>query len=76
LASGEARAPESEFLDLAEISSEALAAARPAIGRLGLRVQTDIRPALLEGDSLLVHQLVTNLIDNAGTTSGRVQIRS
>jgi signal transduction histidine kinase len=65
LASGEAGTGESEPLDLAEISSEALAAARPAISRLGLHVQTDILPAPLDGDALLVHQLVTNLIDNA-----------
>jgi signal transduction histidine kinase len=65
LASGEAGTGESEPLDLAEISSEALAAARPAISRLGLDVQTDIQPALLDGDPLLVQQLVTNLIDNA-----------
>jgi signal transduction histidine kinase len=65
LASGEAGTGESEPLDLAEISSEALAAARPAISRLGLHVQTDILPAILDGDPLLVQQLVTNLIDNA-----------
>ena len=65
MASGEAGTGESEPLDLAEISSEALAAARPAISRLGLHVQTDLQPALLDGDPLLVQQLVTNLIDNA-----------
>jgi signal transduction histidine kinase len=65
LASGEAGTGESEPLDLAEISSQALAAARPSISRLGLHVQTDIRPAALDGDALLVRQLVTNLIDNA-----------
>jgi signal transduction histidine kinase len=65
LASGEAGTGESEPLDLARISSEALAAARPAISRLDLDVETDIQPALLDGDPQLVQQLVTNLIDNA-----------
>jgi signal transduction histidine kinase len=65
LASGEAGTGASEPLDLAEISGEAVAAAGPAISRLDLNVQTDIQPALLDGDPLLVQQLVTNLIDNA-----------
>jgi signal transduction histidine kinase len=67
LASSEAgpgqREPES--LDLAAITSAALAATRPAISRLGLHVHADIQPAILDGDPLLVQQLVTNLIDNA-----------
>ena len=65
LASGEAGTGEREPLDLAAITSAALAAARPAISRLGLHVQTDIQPAILDGDPLLVQQLVANLIDNA-----------
>jgi signal transduction histidine kinase len=65
LASSEGGACESEPLDLGGIVSEALAAACPAISRLGLHVQTDIQPASLDGDPLLVQQLVTNLIDNA-----------
>jgi len=65
LASSEAGPGEREPLDLAAITSEALAAARPAISRLGLNVHADIQPAILDGDPLLVQQLVTNLIDNA-----------
>jgi signal transduction histidine kinase len=65
LASSEADPGDREPLDLAAITSTALAAARPAIGRLGLNVQTDIQPAALDGDPLLIQQLVTNLIDNA-----------
>ena len=65
LASSEAGTGEHEALDLAAITSEALAAARPAISRLGLHVQTAIQPTILDGDPLLVQQLVTNLIDNA-----------
>jgi signal transduction histidine kinase len=65
LASSEAGPGEHQPADLAAITSAALAAARPAITRLGLHVQTDIQPATLDGDPLLVQQLATNLIDNA-----------
>jgi signal transduction histidine kinase len=65
LASSEADPGEPESLDLAAITGEALAAARPAISRLGLHVHAAIQPAALDGDPLLVQQLVTNLIDNA-----------
>jgi signal transduction histidine kinase len=65
LASSEAGPGEREPVDLATITSAALAAARPAIGRRGLSVHADIQPAILDGGPLLVQQLVTNLIDNA-----------
>jgi signal transduction histidine kinase len=77
LASSEAGTGEREPADLAAITSEALAAARPAISRLGLHVQTDLQPAALDGDPLLVQQLVTNLIDNAvrhNIRGGEIQI--
>jgi signal transduction histidine kinase len=65
LASSEAGIGEREPLDLAAITSAALSNGRQAIGRLGLRVQADTGPAILEGDPVLVPQLVSNLIDNA-----------
>jgi signal transduction histidine kinase len=65
LASTEAGTGEGEPADLAAITSATLAAARPRISRLGLNVHADIQPATLEGDPLLIQQLVTNLIDNA-----------
>jgi signal transduction histidine kinase len=65
LASSEAGPGERERLDLAAITSAALAVPRPAVSDLGLRVQTAIKPAILDGDQLLVQQLVVNLIDNA-----------
>jgi signal transduction histidine kinase len=77
LASSEAGAGQREPADLAAITNEALAAARPAISRLGLHVQTDIQPAALDGDPLLVQRLVTNLIDNAvrhNVPGGDIQI--
>lgn len=65
LASSEAGPGERESLDLAALTRADLDAGRPAIGRLGLSVRADIRPAVLDGDPLLVQQLVANLIDNA-----------
>ena len=65
LASSEGAIAEREPVDLAAVTTQALAAARPGISRLGLRVHTDIQPAALDGDPLLVQQLVANLIDNA-----------
>jgi signal transduction histidine kinase len=65
LASGEAGLSQREPADLAAITSAALAVPRPGISRLGLNVRADIQPAILEGDPLLIQQLVTNLIDNA-----------
>jgi signal transduction histidine kinase len=65
LASSEASPGQPEPLDLAAITSAAVAAARPGISRLGLSVHPDIQPAVLDGDPLLVQQLVANLIDNA-----------
>jgi len=77
LASSEADGGEREELDLAAITSAALAAARPAISRLDLNVRADIQPATLDGDPLLVHQLAANLIDNAvrhNIPGGEIQI--
>ena len=65
LASSEAGPGEREHVDLAAIAGAALAAARPAISRLGLHVHADIQAAALDGDPLLVQQLAANLIDNA-----------
>jgi len=77
LASSEAGPGERKRLDLAAISGAALAVSRPAIRLLGLNVHADLRPAILEGDPLLVQQLVTNLIDNAvrhNIAGGDIQI--
>ena len=77
LASSEGGPVEHEPTDLAAITSAALAAARPAVSRRGLHVQTAIQPAAFDGDPLLVQRLVTNLIDNAvrhNTLGGDIQI--
>src|SRR6202040_1497915 len=65
LSSSEAGLSQHEPLDLAEVTKAALDLPRPGIDRLGLDVRSDLQPAVLRGDPLLLHQLVTNLIDNA-----------
>jgi signal transduction histidine kinase len=65
LADSEADPGDHEPVDLAAVTSATLAAASPAIGRLDLNIHADIRPAVVEGDPLLVQQLAANLIDNA-----------
>jgi signal transduction histidine kinase len=65
LASSEAGLTQCEPADLAAITTATLAVPRPAISNLGLNVRADIQPAVLDGDPLLIQQLVTNLIDNA-----------
>jgi signal transduction histidine kinase len=65
LASSEAGLDERESTDLAAIAGTVLAAARPAISRLGLQVHADLQPAVIDGDPLLIQQLAGNLIDNA-----------
>src|SRR5262249_56054476 len=57
LATSEAGPGEPESLDLAAITSETLAAARPAISRLGLHVHADIQPPSLDRHPLPVHHL-------------------
>ena len=77
LASSEAGLDERQPADLAAIASAALGAARPAIGRLALHVQAGFQPATLDGDPLLVQQLVANLIDNAvrhNVPAGDIQV--
>jgi signal transduction histidine kinase len=65
LASTEADPGEREPTDLAAVTSAALAGARTAICDLSLDVRAGIQPASIDGDPVLIGQLVTNLIDNA-----------
>jgi signal transduction histidine kinase len=77
LASSETGHGQRESADLAAITSAALAAARPGISGLGLKVHASVQPAVLDGDPVLVQQLVTNLIDNAirhNIPGGQIQI--
>jgi len=48
-------------LDLAEVAGEVLLSAQPS----GVRVESELEPALTTGDCALVERLVGNLLDNA-----------
>ena len=77
LASSEGAPGQREPVDLAPLASACLAAADPETGRLGLQVQAGIRPAGLDGDPVLIRQLVSNLIQNAvrhNVPGGHIQI--
>jgi signal transduction histidine kinase len=77
LASSESGLDHRERTDLADICQTVLP--RPGLDtvRLGLHVETDIRPAPLDGDPKLIERLVTNVVDNAighNIIRGHVQI--
>jgi signal transduction histidine kinase len=77
LASSEGGLDRREFVELSVVTDTVLKARRLDIDRLGLHVETTIRPAPLDGDRLLVERLITNLIDNAARHNipgGRLEI--
>jgi signal transduction histidine kinase len=65
LANSECGLDHSEPVDLAAHTRALLEESRAGIDRLSLSVSTDIRPAGLYGDPLLVRQLASNLVGNA-----------
>ena len=77
LASSEGGLGQREPVNLALVTTAALAAADPEIGQLGLSARTVIQPAALDGDPLLIQLLAANLISNAvrhNIPRGNVQV--
>jgi signal transduction histidine kinase len=77
LASSEGGPGDWERGDLAPLASACLSALGAETGRLGLQVRADFGPAALDGDTLLVRRLVSNLIENAARHNiqgGRMQV--
>jgi signal transduction histidine kinase len=75
LASSETGTGDREPADLAAITAATLAAAGHRT--TGLNVSTDLQPAVLDGDPVLVQQLAANLIDNAirhNIPDGEIQV--
>lgn len=54
-----------ESVDVARVAAEAVGQWRPAAADAGLRVELDLRPLPVVGDPVLLHQLVSNLVQNA-----------
>lgn len=65
LAKGQRGVDHTETVDLGSIASDILQAQQHHAKRRGLRISTDITPALVDGDPRLVQQLIRNLVDNA-----------
>jgi signal transduction histidine kinase len=65
--------------DLADGVTAALSAVQREVGRLGLDISTDLRPAVVVGDPSLLERLAGNLIENAvryNRGQGRVWVRT
>lgn len=65
LAKGQRGLNHAEPIDLAPLARDILHRQRPHIDQRGLRVSTDLTPAIVDGDPQLVEQLIGNLVDNA-----------
>jgi signal transduction histidine kinase len=77
LASGQSDAEQPERTDLADICRAVLSRPCSDSERLGLHIETALRPAPLDGDPRLLESLVANLVDNAmshNVTAGSVDI--
>jgi signal transduction histidine kinase len=77
LATSEGGLDRREPVDLSVVTDAVLLASRNEVDRLGLHVETTIRPAPIDGDPLLIERMETNLVDNAhqhNVPGGRVEI--
>ena len=77
LASSEGGIDQRQPLDLATLTRQVLRIPVPDIDRLGLHVEADTRPAILDGNPLLVERMVANLVNNAvqhNVPDGRMKI--
>jgi signal transduction histidine kinase len=77
LASSESGLDQRQRTDLGDSCNSVLARPSPDGDRLGLRIETDISSAELDGDPTLIEHLVANLVENAvghNVVGGRVRI--
>jgi signal transduction histidine kinase len=66
-----------EPVDLAALTGEVLHANKPTAATSGVHIDASLGAATVPGDARLIHQLVSNLVDNAirhNNTGGRVQV--
>ena len=52
-------------VDLGKAAQDAVSSRTSQLAEAGLRIDTDINPALISGDGYLIGRLMTNLLDNA-----------
>lgn len=77
LAAGESGLRQRDPFDLAEVTSQVVAGRQPDAGRLGVRIDASLGPAVATGDPALAVSLVANLVDNAvrhNVPDGHVQV--
>jgi len=66
-------------VDLGKAAQDAVSSRKSQLAEAGLRIDTDINPALVSGDGYLIGRLITNLLDNAiryNTPVGFVSLRT
>jgi signal transduction histidine kinase len=67
-----------EPVDLTAVVNDALNAGKPAAAAKRLQIDAALDNASVSGDALLIHRLVSNLVDNAiryNATGGRVEVK-
>jgi signal transduction histidine kinase len=77
LARSERAVERQEVIDLAAIARGVLKARSAELGRIGLRVDARLEPAVTSGDPRLIERLVANLVENAeryNVAQGRIGI--
>jgi signal transduction histidine kinase len=77
LASSESGLDQVQQTDLADICHTVLSRPELATNRLGVRIETALRPAPVDGDPRLIERLAANLVDNAAShnlSGGRVHV--
>lgn len=65
LASSDQRTADFHPLDLGVVASHVAAELLPLADRVSVRLETDIRPAMVLGDAFLIERLIQNLVENA-----------
>src|SRR6516162_7523247 len=66
-------------VDLGKAAQDAVSTRTSQLAEAGLRIDTDINPALISGDGHLIGRLITNLLDNAiryNAPAGFVSLRT
>jgi signal transduction histidine kinase len=77
LATSQRGVQDREPFDLADVTGRVVADRRAEAGRLDVRVDTRLAPAIVTGDPALAESLVANLVDNAirhNVPGGQVQV--
>ena len=77
LAKGQRGIDHRETVDLAAITHDTLHAQRQQARQRDVHIDTDVKPATVDGDPRLIEQLIQNLLDNAilhNTTGGNVHL--